>query len=155
MTEPYTFTLYKQGNRVYGEVRVYPDGTKIYYAWRVRRPLKGKNKGLDEIYYDMKSPSAAMREGRAGWAIDQKTIFDMNGKVINKLGILVMLGRKRGQPVFTGEEWLTSFDNYKGIGESKLWYAINYEGRNGSFQRVLPLKHFEHTRAPTVMMPGA
>lgn len=129
--------LVKKGRRTYGSIRTYADGRKVYLAHRKQF----------EIYRAGRpSISDAMREGVAGWAIDDETLIMVRSRAIPFIGVLVK---------DTGDKFLTTIDKFFARGPEKRWFMHNHSSRGGSLQRVLPLQEFSFLAGEVTMSLGA
>jgi hypothetical protein len=132
----YTEEIVKKGRRTYGSLRTYLDGRKVYLAWRKQ----------NEIYRSGRaSISDAMRDGVAGWAVDDETLLAMRSKVVPFIGVLVRE---------TGEIYLTYTDAFFERGPTKRWFMQNHVAKCGSLQRVMPLQAFMHKPGVVTLKKG-
>ncbi|AMB48363.1 hypothetical protein [Methylobacterium sp. AMS5] len=116
----------KKGNRLYGGIYQYPNGERVYLAYRSRK----------EIYRSGEACiSDAVRSGTACWAIDDGTLIQMRARCIKFVGVKLKDDDKG--------YYLTRIENFFDRDKAKV---LNYtgRGRGGSLQRFLPLDHFLH-----------
>jgi len=111
----------RKGKRLYGAFVTYPDGRRVYLAYRKHGEIFRAGK---------KSISRAIQEGVAGWAIDSETLGEVRARGVDAIGVLVKE---------TGDKYLTNIQNYYDPYRSSV---IDYSGKGGSLQRVLPLQFF-------------
>lgn len=111
----------KKGRRTYGAIYTLPDGRVLYLAWRK----------ISEIFRSGEiSISAAIRAGKAAWALDDETLLMLRARKIPFAGVLV----RETQDVF-----LTRTEHFFDKTKAKV---MNYSGRGGALQRYLPLAYF-------------
>lgn len=119
------FAQVKKGNRLYGEVRKYPDGTTIY--WAFRKP--------DEVFSELDA-----------WAVDVETINALRVRKVGYVGILVT----NGDIYVTAAENFIDKD----LGAKVLNYhnhtgvAPGAKGKRGALQWYLPRYAFSKKIAP-------
>lgn len=118
---------HRRGKRLYGYF-ILLDGLWIYCALRRHK----------EIYRDGESSiSEAIRNGKAGWALDNHTLIEARSRGCAVVCILVKESR---------ELYYTHIENFlPGSGVSK---QIDWTSRGGSSQRVVPLARFRKKEAP-------
>jgi hypothetical protein len=111
----------KKGHSLYGEIRRYPNGMTIY--WAFRKP--------DEIFVELDA-----------WAVDTETISIMKSRRVTHVGILVT----NGDQYLTRIETMTD----KSKGAVVLNYSAHRgaRGKLGARQWYLPRSAFAHTLAP-------
>jgi len=122
-----TLKVHKSGNyslrrvtknrKLFGEIRYYPNGDKIY--WAIRKP--------EEIFLELNA-----------WAIDRETIAVLKCYAIKKIGVAV----SNGDRYLTGIE---KFSECPPDGESVPRDYSKHIGRSGKFgaaQWYLPIPHW-------------
>jgi hypothetical protein len=118
----------KKGHKLYGEVRTYPSGQKIY--WAKRRP--------DEIFVKFDA-----------WAVDVETINELSARCVKFIGIEVT----NGDRYLTT---LANFKD-RDLGAVCLNYAnhvgtsVYAKGKRGALQWYLPLYAFSKQLAPVAV----
>ncbi len=133
----YTEEIVKKGRRTYGSIRTYDDGRRVYLAWRKQFEIYRAGRA---------SLSDAMREGKAGWAIDEETLLLVRSRCIPFLGVLV---------IDTGDKYLTTLEKFYARGADKRWFMQDHTSRGGSLQRVMPLGEFSFLAGEVTMKLGA
>lgn len=121
--------------RLYGWLRKYDDGTCIYAARRKHREIfRG---GASCI-------SDAIREGKAGWAIDINTLLKVRAKGAQFICV---------ECQDNGDTYITPIESYFKSGQYR---SINYEGigRGGSQQRVVLLSQFKRASKKLALPEG-
>jgi hypothetical protein len=111
----------KKGHNLYGEIRKYPNGMSIY--WAFRKP--------DEVFVELDA-----------WAVDTETISVMKSRRVTHIGILV----SNGDQYLTRIETMTDKDK----GAVVLNYS-KHKGARGKFgarQWYLPRSQFVQQLAP-------
>lgn len=114
----------KKRPKLYGWIFRYDDGTAMYVA---------KRKHCQIFKGGCSSISDAILEDKAGWAIDELTIFNMRVK-----GVTVIAVKCEDN----GDKYVTPIENYLQRGKFR---HIDYTGvgKGGSLQRVVPLSSFQ------------
>lgn len=120
-----------KGRRTYGGIYELPSGRRVYLAYRER---KGIWRGGATCVSD------AVREGKAGWAIDDSHLVMLRARKIEFAGVM----RKD-----TGDKWLTRVENFFDRDKASV---KNYSGRGGALHRYMTMEHFLFRRAP-IRMP--
>lgn len=76
----YKAEIFKRGKRKFGEVREYPDGLKVYWAY----------KSMKDIFRNgHKTYSDALRAEQAYWPFDVEVLLRMKRFDVKYLGVLV------------------------------------------------------------------
>jgi hypothetical protein len=111
----------KKGYNLYGEIRKYPNGMTIY--WAFRKP--------DEVFVELDA-----------WAVDTETISVMKSRRVTHIGILV----SNGDTYLTRIETMTDKDK----GAMVLNYSAHTgaRGKLGARQWYLPRSQFVQQLAP-------
>ncbi|MFP3614742.1 hypothetical protein SB778_32170 [Paraburkholderia sp. SIMBA_050] len=111
----------KKGYNLYGEIRKYPNGMTIY--WAFRKP--------DEVFVELDA-----------WAVDTETISVMKSRRVTHIGILV----SNGDTYLTRLETMTDKDK----GAVVLNYSAHRgaRGKLGARQWYLPRSRFVQQLAP-------
>jgi hypothetical protein len=111
----------KKGHALYGEIRKYPNGTTIY--WAFRKP--------DEVFVELDA-----------WAVDTETVAVMKSRRVTHIGILVT----NGDTYLTRIETMTDKDK----GAVVLNYSAHRgaRGKLGARQWYLPRSAFVQQLAP-------
>jgi len=111
----------KKGYNLYGEIRKYPNGMTIY--WAFRKP--------DEVFVELDA-----------WAVDTETISVMKSRRVTHIGILV----SNGDTYLTRIETMTDKDK----GAVVLNYSAHRgaRGKLGARQWYLPRSQFVQQLAP-------
>ncbi|CAG9229139.1 hypothetical protein [Burkholderia vietnamiensis] len=111
----------KKGRALFGEIRKYPNGTTIY--WAFRKP--------DEVFLELDA-----------WAIDTETIRVVKSKGCTHVGVLVT----NGDRYLTTIERMTD----KNAGAVVLNYSnhVGQRGKVGARQWYLPRSQFIQSLAP-------
>lgn len=111
----------KKGKRTYGAIYTLPSGVRVYMAWRRTKEI---------FRYGEASISAAIRAGKAAWALDDETLITLRAQGIKFVGVLDR---------DTGDKYLTYLDRFFDKSAANI---LNYEARGGALQRYLPLGQF-------------
>jgi hypothetical protein len=111
----------KKGKRTYGAIYTFPNGMVCYLAWRRTKEI---------FRYGEKDISAAIRAGKAAWALDEETLLNLRAKGIKFVGVLDR---------DTGDKYMTVLDRFF---DPKNAAILNYESRGGALQRYLPINQF-------------
>lgn len=113
--------LLKKGRRKYGAFYTFPDGRRIYLAFRNHRDIFRSGE---------KTIRSAIAMKTACWALDVDTITLCRGRGVSAVGIQVR---------DTGDLYLTSLKTFQDRKKAKV---LNFESRGGSLQYYLPLHLF-------------
>lgn len=121
---------HRKGRRLYGYYILWDD-LWLYVALRRHK----------EIYRDGEpSISEAVRSGKAGWAVDNTTLIEARSRGCAVLCVFVK---------DTGQLYYTHLSNF--LPTSGCSKQIDWTGRGGSSQRVVPLDRFWTKSAPIVL----
>jgi hypothetical protein len=111
----------KKGRRTYGAFYTFDDGRRCYMAWRRTKEI---------FRYGEKDISAAIRSGKAAWALDEDTLIMLRAQKIRFVGVIDR---------DTGDKYMTVIERFF---DPKFANILNYHHRGGALQRYLPLSNF-------------
>ena len=120
----YTFRRVTKRRKLYGEIRYYPDGSKIY--WAIRKP--------EEIFLELNA-----------WALDRETISVLKCYGIKTVGVAVSNGDRYTTTI-------EKFSETPPYGEAVPRDYSRHVGRQGKFgaaQWYLPIPHWHVEYATT------
>ncbi len=116
----------RNGRKLYGKYLINKStGERVYVALR---------KSSEIFLCGCKTHSEAMRNGVAEWALDDLTLKSARLKNVRVVCVKV---------VNTDDLYATNISNFF---DKSLAKIRNYENKNGSLQRYLPLSHFKLKR---------
>jgi hypothetical protein len=113
-------SFHKRGNRKVGETHTLADGRQLYFVYR----------NLWQVFrFEEKDISAAVRSGRAGWAVSEEDLINCSAKGIVAIGILVREN---------GDRYLTSIERFNSERSTSVEVGKMHRIR----QRYLPMTEF-------------